>query len=112
MKLTALSDRQRYMALMSDVELGDRTSPQLLRHLEKLIGNSRFDDGFLRQALLGKLPKLVQTVIAAVPVSATVSESHAPPLSVTSVINSHQLLNHTMTTSAYIFVKFVPYLRS
>ncbi len=74
MKLTALSDRQRYMALMSDVELGDQTPPQLLRHLEKLIGNSRFDDGFLRQALLGKLPKLVQTVIAAVPVSATMRE--------------------------------------
>ncbi len=97
-KLTALSDRQRYMALMRDVELGDRSPSQLLRHLENLIGNCQFDDGFLRQAFLGKLPPLVQTVLAAVPASATirelaeiadkVSESHAQPLSVASVARS------------------------
>ncbi len=41
-KLTALSDRQRYMGLMNDVELGDRTPSQLLRHLENLIGDCKF----------------------------------------------------------------------
>ncbi len=58
MKLTALSDRQRYMALMRDVELGDKSPPQLPRNLENLVGNCQFGDGFLRQAFLGKLPQL------------------------------------------------------
>ncbi len=74
MKLIALSDRPNYMALMSDVELGDRTPSQLLRHLEKLISNSRIDDGFLRQVFLGKLPPLVQKVLTAVPAPATIRE--------------------------------------
>ncbi len=39
-KLTALTDRQRYMALMRDVELGDRSPWEFLQHLENLIGDS------------------------------------------------------------------------
>ncbi len=62
------------MALMNDVELGDRAPSQLLRHLENLIGDCKFDDGFLRQDFLGKLPSLVQTVLAAVPASATIRQ--------------------------------------
>ncbi len=91
-RLTVLADRQRFMTLMRDVELGDRSPSQLLRHMGNLIGNCQFDDGFVPQAFLVKLPPLVQTVLAAVPASATIreladedSESHAQPLSVASV---------------------------
>ncbi len=70
MEFTALSDRQLYMALMGDVELGDRIPSQFLQHLEKLIRERNFADGFLRQIFLGKLPPLAQTVLAVVPASA------------------------------------------
>ncbi len=54
-KLTALANRQRYFALLIGVELGDRSPSQFLRHLRNLIGDSKVDDGFLRQTFLGKL---------------------------------------------------------
>ncbi len=60
------------MALMR--ELGDRSPSQFLQHLENLIGDSKFDDGFLRQAFLGNLPPLVQTILAAVSASVTIRE--------------------------------------
>ncbi len=55
-KLTALTDRQRYMALMRDVELGDRSPSQFLQYLENLIGDSKFFDGFFR-AFLGNFSR-------------------------------------------------------
>ncbi len=51
-KLTALTNRQRYTALMTDVELGDRNPSRFFQHPENFIGNSKVDDGFL-----GKLPR-------------------------------------------------------
>ncbi len=38
------------------------------------VSDSKFDDGFLRQPFLGKLLPLVQTVLVAVPASATIRE--------------------------------------
>ncbi len=103
MEPTALSDRQLYVALMGDVELRGRSPSHLLQHLENLIGERNFDDGFLRHVFLEKLPPLVRTVLAVIPVSATirelseiadkVSESHTQPLSadaVTSIPGSDQ----------------------
>ncbi len=39
-----------------------------------MIGDCKFDGGFLHQAFLGKIPSLVQTVLAAVPAFATIRE--------------------------------------
>ncbi len=79
-----------------------------------MIGDCKFDDGFLHQAFLGKIPSLVQTVLAAVPACATirelaeiadkVTESHAQPPSVAAVTRTHK-----MTTPACFLVKLGPY---
>ncbi len=58
-------------------------------YLNNLIGNSRFNDGFLRQAFLGKPSPLVQTILAAcLQRYAEVTESHTQSLSVVSVASS------------------------
>ncbi len=56
---SACSHNEAYPSIRpSDVELGDRTPPQLLRYLDQLIGNSRFDDSFMRHTFLGKISRI------------------------------------------------------
>ncbi len=54
-KLTALANHLRYIALLICVELGDRNPPHLIQNLENFIGDLKFDASF----------SLVQTLLAA-----------------------------------------------
>ncbi len=49
LKLTTLSDKQRYVAISRDVELGDSKPSGLLYRLEALIPNWSSDDSYFRQ---------------------------------------------------------------
>ncbi len=49
LKLTTLSDKQRYATISRDVELGDSKPSDLLYRLEALIPNWSSDDSYFRQ---------------------------------------------------------------
>ena len=74
LKQTTLSERQRYAALMRDIELGDSRPSQLLQRLQAVAGELISDKGFLQQIFVEKLPPMVQAVLAAAPSSSTLQE--------------------------------------
>ncbi|VUZ56582.1 unnamed protein product, partial [Hymenolepis diminuta] len=61
-----LSDSQekRVQQLLLQVELGDRTPSQLLRHMRSLLGETRVDDVILRQLWIKRLPANMATCLA------------------------------------------------
>ncbi len=74
LKLTTLSDKQRYPTISRDVELGDSKPSDLLSRLEALIPNWSSDDSYFRQLWLENLPSTVQPILAAVPSTSTMTE--------------------------------------
>lgn len=65
LKRTTKSEESMLQQLLTDVELGDRSPSQLLRHMKALVGNSNMSDTILRQLWLKCLP-LNTTVILSV----------------------------------------------
>ncbi len=65
LKLTTLSDKQRYASISRDVELGDSKPSDLLSRLDTLIPNLPSGDSYFRQLWLEKLPSTVQPILAA-----------------------------------------------
>ncbi|BHF72881.1 hypothetical protein SprV_0401595200 [Sparganum proliferum] len=64
LRLTSVSDRQRYHALVKDETLDDRKPSELLRRMRSLVGNMAIDDKFFKEMFLERLPTSVQTVLA------------------------------------------------
>ncbi|BHF80936.1 Splicing factor 3B subunit 2 [Sparganum proliferum] len=64
LRLTPVSDRQRYHALVKEDALGDHKPSELLRHMRSLVGNMTIDDKFFKEMFLERLPTSVQTVLA------------------------------------------------
>jgi hypothetical protein len=57
------SEEQRVRQLISDEELGERRPSQFLRHLRSLAGATAFQDNFLRQLWLRRLPPQAQAIL-------------------------------------------------
>ncbi|BHF81006.1 hypothetical protein SprV_0702413500 [Sparganum proliferum] len=64
LRLTSVSDRQRYHVLVKEEALGDRTTSQLLRRMRSLVVNMKIDDKFFKEMFLERLPTSVQTILA------------------------------------------------
>ncbi|BHF62327.1 hypothetical protein SprV_0200530900 [Sparganum proliferum] len=64
LRLTSVSDRQRYHALVKEEALGDRKPSKLLRRMRSLVGNMKIDDKFFKEMFLERLPTSVQTILA------------------------------------------------
>ncbi len=74
LKLTTLFDKQRYAAVSRDVEFGESKPSDLLSRLEALIPNRSSTDSYFRQLWLEKLPSTVQSILAAVPSTSSMTE--------------------------------------
>ncbi len=70
---TKISEKGRFTALTSSLELGDQKPPEPLRHLEKLAEGRILGEAFLRQLFLRKLPGMARTLLATQP------GHHTPP---------------------------------
>ncbi|BHF85288.1 hypothetical protein SprV_1002845100 [Sparganum proliferum] len=64
LRLTSVSDRQRYHAPVKEVALGDRKPSELLRRMRSLLGNMQIDEKFFKEMFLERLPTSVQTILA------------------------------------------------
>nr|VZI32437.1 unnamed protein product [Spirometra erinaceieuropaei] len=64
LRVTSVSDRQRYHALVKEEALGDRKPSELLRRMRSLVGNMKIDDKFFKEMFLERLPTSVQTILA------------------------------------------------
>ncbi|BHF62235.1 hypothetical protein SprV_0200521600 [Sparganum proliferum] len=64
LRLTSVSDRQRYHALVKEEVLGDRKPSELLRRMHSLVGNMKIDDKFFKEMFLERLGTSVQTILA------------------------------------------------
>nr|VZI12855.1 unnamed protein product [Spirometra erinaceieuropaei] len=63
-KRVAMTEERRLRQLLTGEELGDRKPSQLLRRMQQLVGERKFDTSILRQLFLQRLPLDVQTVLA------------------------------------------------
>nr|VZI41194.1 unnamed protein product [Spirometra erinaceieuropaei] len=64
LRLTSVSDRQRYHALVKEEALDDRKPSELLRRMRSLVGKRKIDDTFFKEMFLERLSTSVQTVLA------------------------------------------------
>ncbi|CAH8674423.1 unnamed protein product [Schistosoma haematobium] len=62
---TSLSDENRLQQLLHECELGDKSPSQLLRHMRQLAGPYKFDDAFLKEIWLQRLPTVVRQILCA-----------------------------------------------
>ncbi|BHF71885.1 hypothetical protein SprV_0401494600 [Sparganum proliferum] len=63
-KRVAMTEERRLRQLLTGEELGDRKPSQLLRRMQQLVGERKFETSILRQLFLQRLPLEVQTVLA------------------------------------------------
>ncbi|BHF77218.1 hypothetical protein SprV_0502032200 [Sparganum proliferum] len=63
-KRVAMTEERRLRQLLTGEELGDRKHSQLLRRMQQLVGERKFETSILRQLFLQRLPLDVQTVLA------------------------------------------------
>ncbi|BHF72773.1 hypothetical protein SprV_0401584400 [Sparganum proliferum] len=66
LRLTSVSDRQRYHALVKEEALDGRKPSELLRRMRFLVGNMTIGDKFFKEMFLERLPTSVQTILASV----------------------------------------------
>ncbi|VDP07649.1 unnamed protein product, partial [Schistosoma mattheei] len=60
---TSVSDEKRLQQLLHECELGDKSPSQLLRHMRQLAGPYKFDDAFLKEIWLQRLPTVVRQIL-------------------------------------------------
>nr|VZI26722.1 unnamed protein product [Spirometra erinaceieuropaei] len=73
-RLSSVSDRQRYHQLLKEESLGDRKPSELLRRMRSPLGDMQVDDKFLKKMLLERLPGDVKTILASGSQDLTVSQ--------------------------------------
>ncbi|BHF78219.1 hypothetical protein SprV_0602133100 [Sparganum proliferum] len=73
LRLTSLSDQQRYHQLIKEESLGDRKPSGLLRRMRSLLGDMQVDDKLVKM-FLERLPADVQTILASGSQDLTVSQ--------------------------------------
>ena len=61
---TGVSDQRRLDELFGNIEIGDRSPSQFLRHMKKLLGNRQLDDEIIRQLWMKRLPVRIREVLA------------------------------------------------
>ncbi|BHF68109.1 hypothetical protein SprV_0301113900 [Sparganum proliferum] len=64
LRLTSVSDRQRYHTLVKEEALGDRKPSELLRRMRSFVGNMTIGDKFFKEMFLERLPTSGQTILA------------------------------------------------
>nr|VZI03769.1 unnamed protein product [Spirometra erinaceieuropaei] len=64
LRLTAVSDRQRYHQLIKEESLVDRKPSELLRRMRTLLGDMQVDEKLVKKMFLKRLPADVQTILA------------------------------------------------
>ncbi|BHF65729.1 hypothetical protein SprV_0200874200 [Sparganum proliferum] len=64
-KRVAMTEERRLRLLPTVEELGDRKPSQLLRRMQQLVGEAKFEASIFRQLFLQRLPPDVKTVLAA-----------------------------------------------
>ncbi|BHF76420.1 hypothetical protein SprV_0501951800 [Sparganum proliferum] len=64
LRLSAVSDRQRYQQLIKEESLGDRKPSELLRRMPTLLGDMQVDEKLVKGMFLERLPADVQTILA------------------------------------------------
>ena len=63
---TTVSEQRRLQTLLTTVELGDRTPSQLLREMQRLLGESvqQIDQALIRELFLQRLPPSIRMIMA------------------------------------------------
>lgn len=63
---TTVSEQRRLQTLLTTVELGDRTPSQLLREMQRLLGESaqQIDQALIRELFLQRLPPSIRMILA------------------------------------------------
>ncbi|BHF80139.1 hypothetical protein SprV_0702326300 [Sparganum proliferum] len=64
LRLSAVSDRQRYHQLIKEESLDDRKPSELLRRMRSLLGDMQVDEKLVKEMFLERLPIDVQTILA------------------------------------------------
>ncbi|BHF67513.1 hypothetical protein SprV_0301054000 [Sparganum proliferum] len=79
----AKSANRMLQELFTQVELGDQTNSQLMRHMRSLLAGSHMDDDIFRQIWLDKLPVPMQQVLSMLDTSTSVDKvaNHADRIS-------------------------------
>ena len=67
MERVTVSERARLQQLLTQEELGDRRPSQLLRSMQRLMGDMRPDDSIIRELFLSRLPSSIQAILACSP---------------------------------------------
>ncbi|BHF68453.1 hypothetical protein SprV_0301148700 [Sparganum proliferum] len=63
-KRVAMTEERRLRQLLTSEELGGRKPSQLLRRMQQLVGERKFETSIVRQLFIQRLPLDVQTVLA------------------------------------------------
>ncbi|BHF84036.1 hypothetical protein SprV_0902718600 [Sparganum proliferum] len=74
LRLSSVSDRQRYHQLIKEESLGDRKPSDLLRRMRSLLEDMQVDDKFVKEIFLERLPADVQMILASGSQDLTVSQ--------------------------------------
>lgn len=73
-RLHTLSDKQRYRQIMREETLGDEKPSQFLQRMRRLVGDDQVESAFFKEMFLEKMPPVVQTVLAALPDTNTLTQ--------------------------------------
>ena len=73
---TQTSEQKRLRQLLTEEELGDQSPSNLLRQMQRLVGDHQLDEGLMRELFMQRMPSNVRLVLAATP-HTTSLEEHA-----------------------------------
>ena len=73
-RLHTLSNKQCYCQIMREESLGDEKPSQFLQRMRHLVGGDQVKSAFFREVFLEKMPSVIQTVLAALPNTNTLTQ--------------------------------------
>ena len=73
-RLHTLSNKQRYRQIMWEESLGDEKPSQFLQWMWHLVGSDQVKSAFFKEMFLEKMPSVIQTVLAALPDTNTLTQ--------------------------------------
>ena len=73
-RLHTLSNKQCYHQIMWEESLGDEKLSQFLQQMQHLVGSDQVKSAFFKVMFLEKMPSVVQTVLAALPNTNTLTQ--------------------------------------